>query len=519
MSVAMTLNDSYAITTRRQFLRSAAAAAGGAAVGAPFSAWADSAPHVGERCYAAYRTALKDEPWRGGFRSADAERLAPQTMTVEGRIPAGLHGTFYRNGPAGLERGGVRYQHWFDGDGMVHAFAIEPRGVTHRARKVLTEKYKSERAAGRFLYGGAGSRVPNPHPSRDNDTSNPANISVVPFDDQLLALWEAGSAYALDLDTLETQRRVEWSPETARLPFSAHPVVDPDGSWWNFGLAQWVENGVLIVYRLQAGKGLVRTGQVRLPFAAYIHSFAATRRWLVFYLSPNVYDREKKAPYVQAHRWRPELGGRVLLVDKRDFSRTKLVEAPAAFVFHMVGAVDTANGGVRFQAAWHRDATVMNTTMSELLWGRGEFLPAPLATVDVAPSGAVKAQVHDAAGEFPIVDPRPSEAYGRNVYLAGRNGDQPWMNALYRHDTKTGRSDHYRFGRGVLVEEHVFVPKDRNAGPDVGWLVGTFLDVGRQRSGVAIFDAQRIKDGPVALATMDRTIPLGFHGWFRPAVG
>ena len=518
MRLAVLMPDKDATTTRRRFLRSAvAAAAGRAAVGAPFLGWADGPSHVGKRCYAAFRSALKEAPWRVAFRSADADHFAPQKMTVEGRMPAGLRGTFYRNGPAGFERGGVRYQHWFDGDGMVHAFNIEPRGVIHRARKVMTDKYKAERAAGRFLYGGAGSRVPNPEPSRDNETSNPANISVVPFDGELLALWEAGSAYALDPETLATERRVQWSPETARLPFSAHPVVDPDGSWWNFGLAQWVENGLLLMYRLQAGKGLVRTGQVRLPFAAYVHSFAATRRWLVFYLSPNVYDRTKKAPYVQAHRWRPELGGRVLLVDKRNFSRTNLIDAPAGFVFHMVGAVDTADGGVRFQVAWHRDATVMNETMTELMWGRGEFIPAPLATVDVASSGKVKVQVHDAQGEFPIIDRRPSPAYGRNVYLACQDGDGPWSNAIRRLDTKTGRSDGYRFGDGVLVEEHVFVPKERNAAPDVGWLVGTVLDVKRARSGVAIFDAQRLKDGPVALATMDRTSPLGFHGWFQAA--
>src|SRR5689334_21382726 len=40
---------------------------------------------------------------------------------IEGRIPAWLRGSYYVNGPARFERGGVRYQHWLDGDGMVCA--------------------------------------------------------------------------------------------------------------------------------------------------------------------------------------------------------------------------------------------------------------------------------------------------------------------------------------------------------------------------------------------------------------
>lgn len=48
--------------------------------------------------------------WALGFDAArgDAEPLA---MTVHGRLPAGLRGSFYRNGPAGHAPGGVRRQH------------------------------------------------------------------------------------------------------------------------------------------------------------------------------------------------------------------------------------------------------------------------------------------------------------------------------------------------------------------------------------------------------------------------
>ncbi|MEL6184008.1 MAG: carotenoid oxygenase family protein, partial [Myxococcota bacterium] len=169
----------------------------------------------------------------------DAAQLPWSRLKVEGKVPKELYGTLFRNGPAGFERGRARYQHWFDGDGLVHGFRLDGHGVRHHARKVATEKWKREAEAGRFLVSGAGSRIPDSVPSRGNDDGNPANISVVPWGEDLLALWEAGSPYALDPQTLKTRRRVTWSENADHLPFSAHPLFEKDGRMWNCGLAQW----------------------------------------------------------------------------------------------------------------------------------------------------------------------------------------------------------------------------------------------------------------------------------------
>ena len=504
---------------RRTFLKTLGAASLGAVIGplAPNRTRADGPGHVGEQCYRAFRRALKERPWLGAFQSVDEDALAPLAMTLDGQVPKGLVGTFYRNGPTGLERNGVRYQHWFDGDGMVQAFRIGPNGVIHHARKVQTAKYAEEGAAGRFLYGGAGSSVPTAKASRDNDTTNPANISVVPYDGRLLALWEAGSAHALDPKTLATEEAVVWTPKTARMPFSAHPVVDNDGGLWNFGLTQWGRTGVLFLYRVEPKKGLTRVAQVPLPYRGYAHSFSATPTKLVLYLSPNVFDPERRKNYVHSHRWQPELGGRILIVDKNDFSQYEWIEAPAGFVFHMVGAADEPDGGVRFHACWSQDATLMNDAMGDVMWGRGD-LPAPrLTTIRVTKRRTVKLDKHDPAGEFPVVDPRGTARNGR-VYLAYEAGDVPWVNALGSCDPHTGRLDGYSFGADTIVEEPLFVPRP-NAKADAGWLMGTFFDARTARRGVAVFDAQRIKAGPIFTASMKRLFPLGFHGWFWPGMG
>ena len=55
----------------------------------------------------------------------------------------------------------------------------------------------------------------------------------------MLALWEGGSAYSIDAETLTTQGLKTWAPELKHMPFSAHPKIDPRGYMWNFGLAPY----------------------------------------------------------------------------------------------------------------------------------------------------------------------------------------------------------------------------------------------------------------------------------------
>ena len=58
-----------------------------------------------------------------------------------GQVPDGLRGTLYRNGPARLERGGIKVGHWFDGDGAVLAVHFTPVGATGVYRYVQTDQF------------------------------------------------------------------------------------------------------------------------------------------------------------------------------------------------------------------------------------------------------------------------------------------------------------------------------------------------------------------------------------------
>ena len=111
---------------------------------------------------AAFARGLRDNPWLAGWKSVDAESLGPTVVEVEGRLPSGFAGTLYRNGPAWTERDGFRYEHWFDGDGMVHGWKLGDGKLVHHARMVATPKFTREQKAGRFLYPTAGTTIPTP---------------------------------------------------------------------------------------------------------------------------------------------------------------------------------------------------------------------------------------------------------------------------------------------------------------------------------------------------------------------
>ena len=73
-------------------------------------------------------------------------------VEVEGRLPAGLSGTLFRNGPGLFERGGFRKRMIVDGDGMIRATTFANGRARFRNRFVRTTKYIAEQKAGAFLY-------------------------------------------------------------------------------------------------------------------------------------------------------------------------------------------------------------------------------------------------------------------------------------------------------------------------------------------------------------------------------
>jgi all-trans-8'-apo-beta-carotenal 15,15'-oxygenase len=260
----------------------------------------------GEALLAAF-AARRDRPWTVAYASLD-QPCIEGTAAWTGALPKGLRGTLFRNGPARHERGGRRYAHRWDGDGMVQRFTLTEQGVAHYGRHVATSKYLAEEAAGRMLFSGFGTAIDDEPPTLERiEASNPANINIVRFADEYLALWEAGAPYLIDPRTLETLGARSWALDRPPAPFSAHPKVAHDGILWNFGADPL--NDVLHVYRVSADGSSARTHRLHVDQIAPIHDFAITERHLIFLLPSITCNKSRLmagASFAESCQWSPQ---------------------------------------------------------------------------------------------------------------------------------------------------------------------------------------------------------------------
>lgn len=502
---------------RREFLRYSALGGVGIAASGP------AGPLLaGDDWLAAYREGRRENAWAIGLRSIDAERLEAPLEVLHGQLPQGLRGSFYRNGPALHELGGRRYHHWFDADGMVHAFRFTDAGLTHRGRYVQTHKHRAEREAGRFLRPAFGTRFADMTSLDNPDAANAANTSVLPHNGRLLALWEGGSAYGMNPEDLGTDAPVVWSDATAGLPFSAHPSIEPDGTLWNFGLS--VSSGQLILYEIAPDGSLRRAQAVALEETPMVHDFAVTQRYLVFLMPPFHLQRERFADqamsFLDSHRWEPHKPMRALVVDKADWSRRRWFELPAGFVFHLGGGWDEGQV-IHLDYERYPDPGIVADFARGIMRGRADTEPSADVTgvrLDMA-RGTARQETLAEHSEFPRLHPARVGRRYRYRYSLSVDGEatHPFQNAVRRLDMDAGAEHRYRFAPTDIAEEHVVVRKPGLDDETAAWLVGTVLDTRAQRTRLTVFDAATLADGPVFEAALPYALPLGFHGNFAPA--
>lgn len=452
-----------------------------------------------------------------GWRTPRADRLDHAELVVEGELPQGLRGVLRRNGPAAHSRHGLRYRHWFDGDGMLQEFRFTGDRVSHRARMIETPKLRREDAAGRRLYPAFATPVENGLPLRRADDMNAANISVLDHHGELMALWEGGSASLLDRETLAWTGFKTWGDRMQGLPFTAHPKIEADGTLWSFGYAP--EPPVLLLYHVSADGRTVKAAGVPVEPMSMVHDFVITARHLVVVMPPLVHRRGAGDTFLDSHVWEPELGTRVLVASKDDFADRRWLQLPAAFGFHHGNGWEEADGTIRFDHCVASDATLVQSVLRDVM--RDELHPAEsprYATFTLRPDGRAESTESGQDAEFPRIAPAMAGRRNRYVYTVGIAAGAAWfLRSVEKRDLESGDVESFDFGDGVIAEEHVFVPFPDASAEDDGWLVGSFLSWKRGVSGIAVFDARRVSNGPVARAWLPYPLPLGLHGQFSPA--
>ena len=489
----------------------------------PAGAWAQG----GEADWSGlFAEALREQPWLAAWGNIDREHYQSEAV-VSGRWPEELSGVLYRTGPAQHEVMGYRNHHWFDGDGMVHAYRIAGGKVCHQARLVETAKLKAEREAGRALYPGLVAAPPDVSGLTGPDDLNLANTSILYHHGRLLALWEAGSPYEINEETLATEgpyqfREPGGGSNMRGVPFSAHPRVDVDGSVWNFGYAS--SAGLLVFWHIGADGELRKAGRIAVDPITMPHDFVVTERNLVILLPPFHYRPAAGANgFLNMHEWHPEDPCRVLVVDKNDLSSHYFVELPAQWIFHFGNAWEDSAGIIRFDAARAADPGIMTSTFTEIMRGN-PILRSPARHYSYRLDTRARAISEEAMlapdvySEFPCIDPRLScRQYRKLVFMSQSAGEvavHGTLDEVSVFNMEIGQREFFRYPDSQIPEEHLYVPRPGSEPESGGWILGAAFDWRRGAQVINLFDAERVADGPVACAELPYAIPLGLHGKF-----
>ena len=431
-------------------------------------------------------------------------------LVVEGKIPRELNGTLYRNGPNPQFAPRGRY-HWFDGDGMIHAFTITDGTVHYRNRWVRTERFKLEREAGEALFGGLNDMGAT-DPRVMGIFPNAANTNIIVHAGKLLALWEAGPPHELDPYTLDTIGPYDFAGKLVG-PMTAHPKIDPEtGELLFFGYSPFPP---YLRYSVASAEGkIVRSEEIDVPVPTMMHDFITTREHAIFMVFPATF-RPENLTSGKPIRWEPELGTKIGVMSRNGGkAEVRWFEADPCYVFHPMNAYSD-NGRVIADVCRFDRLPLFDEGQSTEGSESGPSARLTRWTFDLA-GGTVKEEPLDEdPADFPRLDERYSGLRYRYGYAGGRVGsplNAGIFNAIFLYDHKTGRRRVHNLGPTNFTSEPIFVPRSPGAREGEGFLLTVVYRHDENRSDLLILDAENVEDKPLATVKLPHRVPYGFHG-------
>ncbi len=444
---------------------------------------------------------------------------------IEGRVPDFISGTYYLAGPARFRRGTLDYRHWLDGDGMVCALHFGKEGVRVTHRFVHSEKWTAEEVAGKALFRAFGTAFPGDRLKRGLALEPPVNVSAYVYAGQLLAFGEQGLPWSLDPVTLETLGKWNFGRQLNDIsPFSAHPKIDPKtGELFNFGVSFSSTAPSWTMYRFdETGKQTLRRRHP-LDYPCSVHDFGLAPRYLCCYLSPYLLDMKRLAregaSLMDSLDWRPGLGSRMLIVDRA--SGEKCVSLPIGdrYCLHFINAYEEGSKLV-----------IDVLELDEPVYSH--YQPIPNLFEQVKPGRPVRFIVdvddwhlaerregdYDLAPDFATTDPRKHQHRYHDFWMlgiaaTGKPGRKFFDQLAHcRWDQPETRDIYQAPPYHYLGGEPIFIPDPAS---ERGVIICQEFDARTETGYFALFDPEKVADGPLARLVLEVPLPLMFHASFH----
>ncbi|WP_103338495.1 carotenoid oxygenase family protein [Amycolatopsis sp. CA-126428] len=490
-----------------------------------------SGPSGGEPT-SAPSTWTKTNPFLQAAYEPLTTEVQARELRVIGRIPPELDGTLYRTGTNQYYKPfDPDHFHWFDGDGMVHAFRLRDGRASYLNKWVETDGLKLERTTGRTLYNGIYGRSGRPQvlPPGAPVIKTVAGINVFALAGRVLTAHETDPFYwDLDPETLETLGKFDFDGRFTSM-LTAHPHFDHrTDELLLYGLDN--ERRYLECLSVTITGEITSRHRVDTPIAPFVHDFAFTENYYIFVFGPLRW-RPLAADTVQAGnssiRLEPHSPGRVLVVHRITGTPTWF-ETSSFTVGHYLNAYEDGQTLVVDCSVTVTLDTASSVIASDFFPFPHGIGPSPFSgpqlwriSIDLAAGRVAHERIGGIAAEF--VKPNEMIAgerhrYGYMAAIDAPGKDTQGFNSLAKHDYETGTTvfQHLSDGHELRPGEPIFVPREDATSEDDGWILAVWYDPVRNASELVILEARDIGGEPIARILLDHRIPPGFHGNWIP---
>lgn len=459
---------------------------------------------------------------RGFLRNS--EECEIDRLPVEGTIPHWLNGELIRNGP-GRVKIDKPMRHWFDGLAMLHRFHIENGTVSYRSRFLDCKAYRAAQQEGKITYSDFATdpcrtlfqqiqTIFNPDPK----ITDSAKVNVGQIGHKTFAWGEPLMQIQIDPDTLQTVGVFDYGKYAGNRMTTAHPLVDARGAY-NL-VVQYGPINFYKIYEISGEAKELASVPVRLP--GYMHSFGMSENYFIIAEYPLVVQSImllfRAKPFIENFDWKPRMGSRFIIIDRKSGKRVSTIKVPAFFSFHHVFAKER-EGLLEVDLCAYDSAEIIQRYYKNRL--SGEETPLPKGTMrrftlDVDLATCCESRVmDDTCLELPIINSAFANSRGtyQFVYGCGVNKNNPneFYNQLVKVNVELGthiewyREHHY-------PGEPVFVPAPGSTREDDGVLLSVVLDADQGCSYLLVLNASNMET--IAKATMPHSILFGYHGTF-----
>lgn len=444
---------------------------------------------------------------------------------IEGSIPLALRGTLYRNGPGLFERNGRRKDSILDGDGMIQAFSISDGEVHYQNSFIKTEKFLAEESANQYLYPTWTTRSASGAFFKNSvlRIKSQAGVHVFPRGDKLFAFDEYAKAHKLDARSLETEGETDFGHKGAT--FAAHHKIDPiTQEWLLFGVELGKENKLHLTI-LDKTNAITKKHTHVLGKNYYMHDCFVSENYYAFLLQPAIIKVFAAVlglkPLAKSIKWQPDLGGKLLLIARNNLTNTKIIDAPALYMWHSLNAFEEGDDlicdfvGYENPDHFFGDDPQLYAIMQGRVVEKTDNGQLIRLRINLSNNTLESKIILTDDVEFPIVNPNISCRKHRYGYFNYNPGTNITHSAIASYDFQTKTFDSFDFGADSFVGEAIYAPlNSEQAGSDHngGCLLTIVYDHSTKKSFLAILEAADVSEGPIARAHLKHHSPLSFHG-------